>query len=215
MKIRIIIALLMGILPSITMAQPKQVQTRKRTTSIYRTAQKASTATISGLVTFTVNSTYGNRPDLGSVVYLIPADKVPVDFTSNVNKLTDQAKMFRYCRNADKKFSNLGYDSGAKSILGNSYVEPKEFWELSFKVQDQYNNIKKEAISEVLVEVDGKYKITAKPGNYYILFVSANKKYDYQCVAFEKGLFYAEKCDISKEKKSIVKSYNFDFKEDL
>lgn len=40
MKIRIIIALLMGILPSITMAQRKQVQTRKRTTSIYRTAQK-------------------------------------------------------------------------------------------------------------------------------------------------------------------------------
>ena len=121
---------------------------------------------ISGVITYFFNDNFGDKPDVGSKIFIVPADEVDTNYEKNVieekqNLVNDQKKL------------NEHWDK-LKTTYNISDVD--QFIRLDEKTKDFIDVYKKSKnIKEFAANGNGNFFSTLPAGDYYVLVESSHR----------------------------------------
>jgi hypothetical protein len=138
-------------------------------------ANKKKDGKISGVVTFFFNKNYGDKPDIGSKVFI--ADSLE---TTQINLSTlDSFQHGSFYRNILQEYKRLGLKTPADVLaeLKKWNVEENvQFDSLDSRTYKIIINIMKaNGVREIVVDGSGNYNVNIKPGTYYVYIQSNNR----------------------------------------
>lgn len=137
---------------------------------------------VSGVVRFEYNDYIGYRPDLGAEVYFIPKsanDTIPhLKLWEEYEDLAHRGMMYmKYIAEGEREgiYSDM-YQSMMRSNWRYQKEDEARVDELDKILFNERNTLLKNDDNVALVDASGMYTISLPKGEYYVVFVSANRK---------------------------------------
>lgn len=123
-------------------------------------------ATVKGVVTYFFNNNYGDKPDVGAMVYLRKTDSAHQE-----ERVFIKYKVIQVCKNSKSEFCVKSLEKyNATTKEGLEAIDKEAFTE-RLKLDMGENN----GVIKATVDGNGNYSVNVDPGLYEIIFVSKGR----------------------------------------